>query len=501
MTISPNKETDSKNRNLLVTLGIVLSQALVELKGWERGSVDFAVMQNRHLCIFDTNPGGAGYSIKLHDNQTMLDVIAGAKKLLEKAQAKDSKDMLLDKFTLRFLKDIDIDGALAWIKEQEEAKGIYPDPIPSVFDIKEVRQTSMRELRAAFAASTKDMTLFADDNYSKWDFGKSDCGWQGRLLGDFFAKRSKTTFCVAKKKDAEIPEGIKQMLRDIKVIFDAPVAVEYKSDKDIYPLAYIDGRLYFTINDDSSSLNECWGDGVLYCIKCENPADGAKEIDCRMNVETTQIFFLDDDRSKIKKSSEIGELIYSHDKTAKRIIDSFITHCNNSNGDLHITYQDEHLKSVAAMVLTLQTIEYFVKKINKDFDIEFLIEEYNYGMQKRGIFANLESSISRDRLLESKAESWINYMDYEHDLIGQLADVKSAKAGTLTHWRVLNIECNGKRLSIYPDGGLLNGWGFDKANSTKYYDETTCHVDDIPMIRQQAIKYEVHIEDVKNENV
>ena len=216
-----------------------------------------------------------------------------------------------------------------------------------------------------------------------------------------------------------------------------------------------------------------------------------------MNVETTQIFFLDDDRSKIKKSSEIGELIYSHDKTAKRIIDSFITHCNNSNGDLHITYQDEHLKSVAAMVLTLQTIEYFVKKINKDFDIEFLIEEYNYGMQKRGIFANLESSISRDRLLESKTESWINYMEYEHDLIGQLADVKSAKAGTLTHWRVLNIECNGKRLSIYPDGGLLNGWGFDKANSTKYYDDTTCHDDDIPMIRQQAIKYEVHIEDVK----
>ena len=88
-------------------------------------------------------------------------------------------------------------------------------------------------------------------------------------------------------------------------------------------------------------------------------------------------------------------------------------------------------------------------------------------------------------------------MDYEHDINGQLAEVKSAKAGSLTHWRVLNIECNGKRLSIYPDGGLLNGWGFDKANSTKYYDDTTCHDDDIPMIRQQAIKYEVHIEDVK----
>ena len=273
------------------------------------------------------------------------------------------------------------------------------------------------------------------------------------------------------------------MLREIKVIFDAPVAVEYMTDKDVYPLAYIDGRLYFTINDESSSLNECWGDGILYCIKCDNPSENAKEIDCKMNEETTQLFFLDDDASKIEKSSEIGNLIYSHDDKAKRIIDKFINHCVNSNGDLYISYQDEHLKSVAAIVLTLQTIEFFVKKIGKDFELKFLLEEYNNGMQKRGIFANLESSISRDRLLESKAESWINYMDYEHNLIGQLADVKSASSGTLTHWRVLNLECNGKRLSIYPDGGLLNGWGFDKAHSNKYYDiDTTSHDDDIPMI-------------------
>ena len=497
ITFSPDEETDRKNRNLLITMGIVLTQALVELKGWERGSVDFAVMQNRHLCIFDTNPGGAGYSIKLHDNQTMLDVIAGAKKLLEKAQAKDSKDMLLDKFTLRFLKYIDIEGALAWIMEQEEAKDIYPDPIPSVFNVKDVRQSSIRELLAAFAVSSHKMTIFADDNYGKWNFGTSDSGWQGRLLGEFFAKRSNTTFCVARKKNSVMEEGIKQMLREIKVIFDAPVAIEFMADKDIYPLAYVDGRLYFTINDDSASLNECWGDGVLYCIKCDNPSENAKEIDCRLNEETTQLFFLDDPTSEIKKSSEIGKLIYDHDDKAKQIIDKFIDHCAHSNGDLHISYQDEHLKSVAAMVLSLQTIEFFVKKIKKDFDLEFLLEEYSNGMQKRGIFANLDNSISRDRLLENKAESWVNYMEYEHDLIGQLAEVKSAKAGTLTHWRVLNFECNGKRLSIYPDGGLLNGWGFDKANSNKYYDlDTTSHEDDIPMIRQQAIKYEVHIENV-----
>lgn len=496
ITNSRDEETKRNNKNLLTTMGIVLTQSLVELKGWERDAIDFAVMQNHHLCIFDTNPGGAGYSIKLHDNQTMLDVIAGAKKLLEKAQAKNCKDMLLDKFTLRYLKYIDIEGALAWIKEQEEAEDIYPEPIPEVFNVQEVRQSSIRELQLAYANSNQKMTLFVDDTYRKWDFGTPNSGWQGRLLGAFFEKRSNTTFCVAMKNSTVMPEGIKQMLRDLKVVFGAPVAVEYMADKNIYPLAYIDGRLYFTVNEDSSSLNECWGDGVLYCIKCDNPSENAREIDCRINEETTQLFFINNEDSELKKSSEIGELIYTYDEKAKRIIDQFIAHCENSTGDLYISYQDEHLKSVAAMVLALQTIEFFVKKINKDFDLEFLLEEYSYGLQKRGLFANLENSICRDRLLESKAASWINFMDYEHELNGYLYDVKSADGGSLTHWRVLNFEYGGKRLSIYPDGGLLNGWGFDKANSTKFYDSSTSFDEDIPMIRQAAIKYEVHIEDI-----
>ena len=492
ITFSPNEETDRNNKNLLITMGVVLTQALVELKGWERGSVDFTVMQNRHLCIFDTNPGGSGYSIKLHDNQTMLDVIASAKKLLEKAQAKNSKDMLLDKFTLRYIDYIDIEGALAWINEQDEANGIYPDPINEVFGVGKVRQSSIREMLAAYATSTQEMTLFVDDNYCNWDYGTSNSGWQGRLLGEFFAKRSNTTFCVAMKRNDEMPEGIKQMLREIKVIFGAPVAIQYMTDKNIYPLAYVDGRLYFTINEDSSSLNECWGDGVLYCINCDNPSENAGEIDCNIDGETTQLFFLDDNAPKTKKSSEIGELIYEHDKKAKGIIDKFIKHCAKSNGDLHISYQDEHLKSVAAMVLVLQTVEFFVNKIDKNFELEFLLEEYSCGIQKRGIFANLESSDIRDKKLDDMAQKWINYMN-----LGQLKDVVSAPAGTLTHWRVLNLECSGKRLSIYPDGGLLNGWGLDYGNRKKYYDiDNTSYDDHIPMIRQQEIKYEVHIEDI-----
>lgn len=198
----------------------------------------------------------------------------------------------------------------------------------------------------------------------------------------------------------------------------------------------------------------------------------------------------------------ISSRLYGYDYKAKRILDKFIAHCANSKGDLHISYQDEHLKSVAAMVLTLQTIQYFVRKIEKDFDIEFVLEEFSYDKQKTfgkyAIFANLLNSTIRDEYLESKALSWVNHMDYSYGIFGELLDVESKAAGSLTHWRVLNFECCGKRLSIYPDGGLLNGWYLDDAHTTQYYDlDTTLHDDDIPMVRKQAIKYEIHLEDIK----
>ncbi len=105
--------------NLLFTLGIVFTQALVDILGKERGAVDFAIMPNGHLCIFDTNPGGAGYSNQLANIAIMEELIAASKVLLETAKQKNSKDMLLDKFTLRFMKYIDIDAALEWIAEEQ----------------------------------------------------------------------------------------------------------------------------------------------------------------------------------------------------------------------------------------------------------------------------------------------------------------------------------------------------------------------------------------------
>ena len=495
---SPNKETDDKNVNLLTTLGIVFCQALVELKGWERNSVDFAVMQNRHLCIFDTNPGGAGYSIKLHENQTMLDVISGAKKLLNNAKEKDSKDMLLDKFTLRFLRHIDIQAALDWIEEQEQTKGIMPDPIPTVFAGKEVQVSSLRELKKSFAASSKPSTLFVDNNYQEWEYGTANVGWQSRFLGDFFDRRGTTTFCVAEKCELNVPEPIIQMARDIKAIFGNPKHVDYMPEKEIYPLAYIDGHLYFTINSENSTLNECWGDGVLYCVKTDNPAESAKDIDCSVKANT-KIFQLSTSSIDTILSRDLGKHIHEN---AREIIDAFVSHCKSAAEDPAFVYKDEHLKSVFGMVISMQTIEYFARLIGKDFDVSFLMEQYFDNNNRRGIMANIVTNTDRDDKLEELCNAWLDKLDQKTGIYGICSEIKSVKARSLTHWRELSITCGGKKLVIYPDGGFANGWHIASNNSHaisyKDYDENnTSTEDNIKIKLNQDIKFDVSIEDAK----
>jgi hypothetical protein len=104
---------------LLYTLGIVFTQSLADVLGKERNAIDFAIMPNGHICIFDTNPGGAGYSNQMKSEDIMKQVLVSSKMILERADAKKSKDLLLDKFTLRYFKYIDTGKALDWFKELE----------------------------------------------------------------------------------------------------------------------------------------------------------------------------------------------------------------------------------------------------------------------------------------------------------------------------------------------------------------------------------------------
>ena len=60
------------------------------------------------------------------------------------------------------------------------------------------------------------------------------------------------------------------------------------------------------------------------------------------------------------------------------------------------------------------------------------------------------------------------------------------------------LECVDKRLSIYPDGGFMNGWMIYNAPGTErhIYDlQTITHDTEIDIYRNREIKFDVTIED------
>lgn len=463
---------------------------MADILGKERGAVDFAIMPNGHICVFDTNPGGAGYANQMASIPLMKDVIQASKALLENAKVKKSKDMLLDKFTLRFMRYVDIDAALNWIKEEEDSCEHLPEPINSLFPL--ASETSVVNLERAFAASSQESILFVNYDKTAWDYDGTENGWCNTFLDYFINRRNMTTFCVLNNGTA-MPEPILEMLRNIKGWAKHLKQMENPfAEKEIYPLAYVDGTLYFANDAEYATLNNKWGNSTVYCARVDDISISAKTIDTSYK-DSTKVFKLEGEDAVTIRTKELGGIIQNH---SEGIIEQFIEHCKQNSQDLKIIYQDEHLKSVMGMVLTLQTIEYLVKQINKDFTLEFWVERYEDHNFKGSITANLENNSIRDQMLSDLSEGWMYALDRDHNINGTLIPIESKEHNKLTHWRVLSIECAGKTLEIYPDGGFANGWNLNKSMGVnpKYFKlDNTDTTDNIGVYRSKDIKFDVTI--------
>lgn len=485
----------SEEESLLFTLGIVFTQSLLDILGKEKGAVDFTIMPNGHICLFDTNPGGAGYANQMTSIPLMKEVINASKEMLLEAKRRNSKDFLLNKFTLRYIEQVDIDAALDWIQEEKESTDDLPDEI--AFVSKDATETSIVNLQNAIGNSAQPTVIFVNDDYNKWDYEGDEHGWRTHFAGRIKIHDTMTRLCVVKRKGEAMPEPVLEMLRSAKAKFSKNILqinTPYANHK-VYPIAYVNGVLYFTNSKENAALNDSWANGTLYCARLDSPTDNASVVDLAYK-PSTKLFKFECDDYALLKTSELGNAIQS---MSGGVVDKFINHCKSSNETLKITYQDEHLKSVMGMVLTLQTIGYFIKQIDKDFSIEFLSEEFRDDNYKGTITANLQNERQRDMVLTDLTKGWLNDLETDFNISGHLIPIKSARHNTLPHWRVLSIECGGKCLSIYPDGGFVNGWNLLKdwnVNKKKFTLDNTDTRDVIVLQRNKEIKFDVTIEDV-----
>lgn len=498
-----NKRNDEED--LLITLGLLFARSLSEELNVERTDLDFTITPNGHICIFDANPGGSGYSNQLAAMDLLKTIIERSYTIIEAASKSGNKDALLDKFTLHYINHIDIQAAKNWIEEERTARKILPEPIMNVFGAS-ATETSLAKMQQEFKTSQNERILFVDDDYSKWDYDGTDHCWKGQFLSHFIPYGQQTAFCVAENSDEEMTEPIRNMVRSINGWTNDVLHIPNPfADNGLYPLAYFDGRLYFTNNPDHITLNDKWGNGTIYYTRTNNFAATAEFIDTSIEDNTTKIFKLSAGDPTNINTSELGVLIR---KKSGKLIDNFIEHCQNHKDEtVNIIYQDEHMKSIMSILLTLQTIGYYIREIGNNYTLEFLLERYDTDSAKwESITANLPSSFSkestynekigRDEWLQILSSEWNKDIEDEVNVKGVVATINSRPRNSLTHWRELTFECAGKRLSIYPDGGFMNGWSiYNAPGQYRRYDILQItHDTIIDLYRNQEIKYDVTLE-------
>ena len=490
-------QRNAENDLLLITLGILFTKAFTEYINKDRNDVSFALMPNGHLCIFDTNPGGSGYSKELAGQKTMSAVVDKSIEILSEL---NSKDAILDKFTLRYLDKIDIETAKKWIFKLKESMEKVPSVVADVYPNAKVAvvEDIYRDFRN-YGMTNTDKMVFVNSNWEKWLYQTESQSTQ-ELTNGFKQRTHDIRYKAEGVKvvvlDADkIPVPICRMIMQIEDWGEIYTAKNVMK-KGFMPIAIIAGNIYFTTNKVSTNANFDWARCDVYYM----PIDSV----CRFDLKKYDISF---EQSNIKKfvlgtdeniriySNQLGSIIESK---ISDITGVFFNHCQSyPDKTVKVTYQDEHLKSPIAMITTLQFIEYFMKKINNSFTLEFVNEIYDEPARGNTIFNNITDDIERNDVLRDISDEWKEIIN--RDGMSCL-DIKitTEAARSLPHWRSLIFECEGKALCLYPNGGIINEWFEDRArtNGKRYSIDEITTEEKIPLKRTKEIMYDAEIQDV-----
>lgn len=505
------------NDNVKTTLGLVFCLTFTQSIGKDRDAIDFTIMPNGNLCIYDTNPGGSGYSNHLADPNKTNDIV---RRSLDFLNSIDSKDALLDKFTLRYLNRIDIEGAKEWLKAEIDSWEILPQNIVDAGYSKATWATFYnikKDLETA-ALNNKEAYIFSDDNFETWfyDVTKQECENEQEAQREFVAERENETWkqrmLQVIQKNLNKSRLVLGILGNRSLILPAystltaieqwckPMHSSMQLANGIYPLAIVNGNFYFTDNKELLHLNHDWANGDVFCISA-NCIEKPQVQDIDMTLPRDSVEFKIGEPATDKKninSDELFDLVCHKCKQKQLDVISFLEEYRNVDARLEITYQDEHLKSAYAMVTTLQFISKILEHTGKtnNFHLTFLNEDYDdrYGTIDNP-YKGLADADLRDQVLEELTNEWLT--EVLNDAGNSSFRIERQNKGNrLPHWRVLTVECGGKQISFYPNGGFINEWFFDNRRGIAMLsDIDDMKVEDtIPLYRRNRIKYEVIID-------
>lgn len=499
-TVDNTPASKTNDKALLTTLGLVMCRAFTEYIGKDRNSVDFIIMMNGNLCIFDTNPGGSGYSNKLSDSHFMQDVLRRSKAMLEGVK---DKEEILDKFTVRYLNDIDIITAKEWL----DAELFTWDNTPNIVKnscYSSAKWANVLDVLKDFKDAPNGGTLFCNDDFEKWNYMSSELletrrTWEHRIqeiIRDHSVGNNKVNLIIP--TDKVVPTKAISMLPQNGWV--SIYATRQRMDDGFYPLACVNGHLYFTDEKEMASMNGDWARGSVFCISQDFYDISFKSPVSFTNPASTCVFYLDTDESSKCNSDELAEIVIKMAKRKGLNLDAFFQYCSNSNEILKVSYTDEHLKTVTGMITTMHFIDTIMEKAGRkdNFHVKFVNEKYyTASTEVYSPWYCIEKWERRNSILEKLANHWME-SKYEKSSVEAKDywenDCRNEKSSP--HWRVLTIECGNKRLNIYPHGGIINEWRVDlkAVPGRKYTMDDTTELP-IPLIRENPIMYIIELED------
>jgi len=438
---------DNKKESLPLTLAIIFTKILAEYLGIEQRDITFTIMPNGNICIFDTNPGGSGYSKRLSDLEVLNIIIDRAYELCCSIKTKED---ILDRYTMRYRDDINVKETTQWLSDEIACRNVLPGVVANVFP--SATETNLTKL-INFCENAANVKLFVSTNdaFNDWNYNDGDFNWRNRAY--HLINKHKVDFHILSDV-SEIPTPIKLMLSPASD-WMSNIHIGKNTLNGLYPLALVDNVLYFTTEKNFSVLNELWGSLPLYCVGESVPGFASTNLSLGINSIGNVVKFKFTDRDVKRTTSKRIPMLVAN--KCQDLIEKFEAFVESTSRDsvLKISYQDEHLKSCAGIVVTLHFIEYFIKRFNKKYELSFKLEEYEVTSDDSNL--RIESNMSQ-LMRDSKLTDWANDLRESMEQEGTIKDIFPLRKTTLPHWRVLSFECEGKCLNFYPDGGIVNEW-------------------------------------------
>lgn len=487
------------DRPLLLTLGIAISKTLVEYLGVEPHDVAFTITPNGTLCIYDTNPGGSGYSKRLGVTSILNIVLDKTIGLLKNLKAKED---MLDKFTLRYIDDIVPQKAIEWLEKAIECKVLVPDEVLASYP--HTNRSSFTSLLEDCKNSASVPSIFVSSDWGKWNYrDPNSTDWRARVQ----SLREKNMSLLVLNADIDkIPLPVYPILGQISDWTSKIASVKNPLKEGFFPIAIVDDKLYFCTEKENTNLDSNWASSTIYVTTGANDfmkGLSLQDIPTKAPIPSERIIKFEIHSKAPDNCTTTVDLPKLVESKCREQVEMFLEHVSScpSTEVVDVVYQDEHLKNCVGMVATLNFIGYFLKKINRTFTIDIATEEYDYtyplGKGPR-ITGDLTQD-DRDRKLDTMIKDWLPSLGLKCNNVETNPYEKKA----LPHWRVLSFKCGSMRLSFYPNGGIINEWlvdmeSYKRRSRAKWLDYDSIEFsDNIPLHHSQDIMYDVLVEDVK----